>query len=129
MSVPSQSGRGSTSLFARRPQRDPATQVGGFTAREHRGRPDRCTPPGERFSGTIDRDLDMASARSTPVGRATCGCLPGAASPIVDGIGIGWASTSRERWRLNQRDPPRARNEDLLTERPTLAIPRLCHNA
>ena len=71
MSVPSQSGRGSTSLFARRPQRDPATQVGGFTAREHRERPDWCTPPGERFSGTIDRDLDMASARSTPAGRAT----------------------------------------------------------
>ena len=73
--------------------------------------------------------VQVEIARPTPVGHATCGCLPGAASPIVDGIGIGWASTSREPWRLNQRDPPRARNEDLLTERPTLAIPRLCHNA
>jgi hypothetical protein len=72
MSEPSLSDRGSTSLFARRPQRDPATR--SAASRQLRGRPDWCAPHAllpvsASLAPSIGIRTFMASARSTPVGR------------------------------------------------------------
>ena len=47
---------------------------------------------------------------------------------LLDALGT-MAATKAPPRRLDQQDSECARIEDLLTERPTLAIPRLCHNA
>jgi hypothetical protein len=69
------------------------------------------------------RAVDAGSSISRP-GYPLVGAIASAAS--LHGM---MASINAGTSEADDQDPRQARNEDLLTEQPTLGIPRSCHNA